>query len=45
MQASLEAELVRIRAMTIEDRIRAALSLQERYRWVIPPPPGSDETT
>lgn len=43
MQESLEAELVRVRAMTIEDRIRAALSLQERYRWVLPPAPTSAE--
>jgi hypothetical protein len=32
----LEAELERLRAMTVEDRIKAALSLRKRFAWLQP---------
>ena len=35
---SLAAELDRVRAMSVEDRIKAALSLRERFAWLQPAP-------
>ena len=33
---SLAAELARVRAMSVEDRIKAALSIRERFAWLQP---------
>ena len=34
--ASLRAELERVDRMTIEERIKAALSMRERFAWIEP---------
>jgi len=34
--AALRAEIKRIRGMTIEERIKAALSMRERFAWLAP---------
>jgi hypothetical protein len=41
-EAALRAEMARIEAMTIEERVKAALSLPERFAWLAPahPPQG-----
>ena len=35
--ASLTAEMVRLRSMTVEERIKEALSLADRFRGITPP--------
>ncbi|MBX3744748.1 MAG: hypothetical protein KF833_05515 [Verrucomicrobiae bacterium] len=37
-QASLQAEIERVAAMTIEERVRAALSMGDRFAWISPVP-------
>jgi hypothetical protein len=40
-EASFLAELERIRAMSIEERVKAALTLHEQFAWLAPAPmPG-----
>lgn len=34
--AALRAELERIARMTIEERVKAALSMRERFAWLTP---------
>jgi hypothetical protein len=34
--AALRAELLRIEQMTIEERVKAALSIRERFAWLTP---------
>jgi len=34
--ASLAAEMERLRQMTIEERIKAALSMRDRFAWLDP---------
>lgn len=34
--ASFRAELARVKGMTIEDRVKAALSMRERFAWLEP---------
>jgi hypothetical protein len=34
--AALRAELERIGKMTIEERVKAALSMQNRFAWLVP---------
>lgn len=34
--AALKAELERIGRMTIEERVKAALSMRERFAWLVP---------
>lgn len=34
--AALKAELERIGRMTIEERVKAALSMRERFAWLAP---------
>lgn len=34
--AALRAEIARLTAMTIEERVKAALSLPERFSWLAP---------
>lgn len=36
--AALRAELERIGRMTIEERVKAALSIRERFAWLAPTP-------
>jgi len=39
---SLDAELARLRRMSIEDRVLEALSLNERFAWLKPTGKGHD---
>ena len=34
--AALRAELVRVSRMTIEERVKAALTMRERFEWLQP---------
>jgi hypothetical protein len=34
--AALRAELERIGRMTIEERVKAALSMRDRFAWLVP---------
>lgn len=34
--AALRAELARVEQMTIEERVKAALSIPERFAWLTP---------
>jgi hypothetical protein len=34
--AALRAEIERVRRMSIEDRVKAALSMPERFAWLSP---------
>jgi hypothetical protein len=36
--AALRAELERTGRMTIEERVKAALSMRERFAWLVPAP-------
>lgn len=38
-EAALQSEMARIEAMTIEERVKAALSLPERFAWLAPAHP------
>lgn len=37
-RASLQAEIERMAAMTIEERVKAALSMRSRFAWISPVP-------
>jgi hypothetical protein len=34
--ASFRAEVARVKGMTIEDRVKASLSMRERFAWLQP---------
>lgn len=35
-EAALRAEIARVNRMSIEERVKAALSMKERFSWVTP---------
>lgn len=39
---SLAAEMERVRAMSVEERIKAALSMRERFNWLQPAPESGE---
>ena len=44
--ASLRAEIDRVKRMTVEERIKAALTMRERFDWLLPvPEPGQRVST
>jgi hypothetical protein len=43
-EAALRAEMARIEAMTIEERVKSALSLPQRFAWLAPVPPSQSPT-
>ncbi len=42
-KASLQAEIERVRRMTVEERVLAALSMKSRFGWLQPAPTGKRE--
>lgn len=42
-KASLQAEIERVRQMTVEERVLAALSMKSRFGWLQPAQTGKQE--
>jgi len=42
-KASLQAEIIRVRRMTVEERVKAALGLGRRFAWLQPAPARRDQ--
>lgn len=36
--AALRAEIEQVKRMTIEERVKAALSMRDRFNWLLPEP-------
>ena len=44
--AALRAEIERVKRMTVEERIKAALTMRDRFDWLLPvPEPGQRVST